>query len=189
MLTIPDRYVKVKSLEFYGQAVHIYVDSEDGVFAAFDDNGKQFRNSRATLDRAIWAARGSLRRTLANVEIPFRTKDGKRGNALNIHDGNGNVTIQFSGEDKKQQIDTYYASSHFYKAETTDEQIAEADRLQRLINERQAQLNTLQQEIVIDLGVAVKTAVDAQIRAADEASWGVATPAEPDDEDDDEDEF
>jgi hypothetical protein len=185
-MTIPERHVRVKSLTFYNRTIHIHVDTETGTFWVYDDDGNRLKYG-TDWEQTIWKARGMLRRTLANVEIPFRTKSGRVGVALNIHSGTGNVTIQFPGE-RKQQIDKFDAGRKFYRPETTDEELAEVERLQRIINERSTQLRALNERISIDLGVAVQEAVDAKIKATDEASWGTATPGvlEPDDPADEE---
>jgi hypothetical protein len=169
MPEIPGRYVRVKSLTFYNRSIHVHVNTESGEFVVYDDEGNRLK-SGTDWEQTIWKARGMLRRTLANVAIPFRTKNGKTGIALNIHGGTDNVTIRLDGE-RKQQIDPYEAR-HYLKPDTTDEQIAEIARLQTVLNETRTKLSNLQAEIEIDLVAAVKAAVDAQIKAADEASWG-----------------
>lgn len=186
MPEISERYVRVKSLTFYNQTIHVHVDTDEhgGDFVVFDDDGNRLKRG-TDWEQTIWKARGMLRRTLANVEIPFRTKDGRRGKALNIHSGTGNVTIQFPGE-RKQQIDAYEAGRIGFKPETTDEQIAEMTRLQRLINERMEQLDSLRESVEIDLHEAVKIAVEAKIQADDEQSWGAAQSQIPDEEEEEE---
>jgi hypothetical protein len=151
--------------------VPVWVDDYNGHWTAVYA-GKNL--SYDTRDKLTGALARLTKKTKIEVEVPvIRIKeyrgygDGNitvaRGTLTGIHSGNGNVLATWivRGTEVKEQI-THESGTSYVGADTTDEQLAEYNRLLRLAKKTQLEITDWERSHEIRPKGAVETVLDAK---------------------------
>lgn len=132
-------------------------------------NGK-ILGSGESLKSAVAKARTELKKRDVKVSVPFRLADGRSAIAYGIHQGNGQVLIEFA-DGSKDSIGggRGMGRAQILKADTPDEQVQRLGELNDRIRELSAQAKTIEGKWAIDMTLTwhVQRAID---RAAEAAS-------------------
>lgn len=160
-----------------GIEVPVQVDDYTGRWTAVYAGKSLSYDTRYKLTAALARL---AKKTKIEVEVPvIRIKeyrgygDGNitvaRGVLTGLHSGNGNVLATWivRGTEVKEQI-TYESGTSYVGADTTDEQLAEYNRLRILAKQTQREITDWERSHQIRPKGAVETAIEAKVGSGDE---------------------
>lgn len=119
--------------------------------------GRQLGGHASSLDLAINAARLEIKRLQVKINVPFKTREGKRGIATGRH-ARSHDKILTEVEGKKEH---FGYREQVFKADMPQSVVDHLNEIEDEYSKLQAEKRAIIEEWKLDLGVAVNEAINA----------------------------
>lgn len=108
------------------------------------------------LENALGQARAKLAKAKVKVEVPFVTRDGRRGSAYGRHAGNRDVLVRIDGQAER------ISSERVLKPDTPERVTARLVEIEETARAGQRERRQLEREWALDLDAVVDAAITAK---------------------------